>query len=191
MSGISFRLGCKCDRSWIAWRANHVPHEDGFCTTSFLFRVLPTCPLASRNWQKACSTRKGRSSLTTEKRKSTRPQGVCCSGSSHAPFRQTRQDNNSCRKPVQYTGKKKKLLHVCASRFWTDPSLQKSERGTPHSSAGQYHGHQRMDTRRCPLGASQQNFPQLKAPSHHHALCKITVPVKRRSVCTRRRNCWT
>ena len=30
-----------------------------------------------------------------------------------------------------------------------------------------------------------------KASSHHHALCKVTVPIMRRSVCRRRRKCWT
>ena len=90
---------------------------------------------------------------------------------------------------------------------------EQSDHGTLHGSAGPckhgYHGiidvmagHQRMDTCRCLLGASQLRQSLKKSfarpyqrrrhigSSHHHALCQITVPVMRRSVCWRRKWCW-
>ena len=69
-----------------------------------------------------------------------------------------RQDNNSV-ESRDSTRVKKTYMSV-PHAFGQIQRYRKSERGTLHSSAGQ-----RMDTRRCPLGASQQNYPYKK---HHH-----------------------
>ena len=179
-----FASGRKCDCSWIAWRGNHVPHEDGFVPLCLLSRVLPTCPVASRNWHKACSIeRKGRSCLTTKKGNSTRPQGVCCSVSSHAPSDKTIQQLR--RKPAQYTSKKKTPTRLCLTLLDRSKLTEKRAR---HSTQ-QCRPPDRHTS--MPAGCLATKLSLKQASSRYHALCKITIPVMRRSVCRRRRNCWT